>query len=188
MTKGELAELDPGDVKSLLDAGEILLIDVREPDEYAREHIKGALLVPLASMSPDALKERHERIVFHCRSGGRSRQAAERMLAAGKSEVSHLKGGIAAWIAGGLPIERDERAPLPIMRQVQIVAGGLGLLGTILGVTLHGGFLIVPAFVGAGLTLAGITGNCPMANILSLMPWNNRSTGNSSKATQSCCQ
>lgn len=60
------------------------------------------------------------------------------------------------------------------MRQVQIAAGGLTLLGVILDYTIHGGFFLISGFVGAGLMLAGMTGFCGMARLLEKMPWNTR--------------
>ena len=58
------------------------------------------------------------------------------------------------------------------MRQVQIAAGALILAGVILSVTVNPAFLGLSAFVGAGLTFAGVTGWCGMAHLLALMPWN----------------
>ncbi|MBL0811046.1 DUF2892 domain-containing protein, partial [Klebsiella michiganensis] len=68
----------------------------------------------------------------------------------------------------------DKSQPLPLMRQVQIVAGALILLGVALGYAFSSGFFLLSAFVGAGLTFAGITGFCGMARLLALMPWNRR--------------
>ena len=58
------------------------------------------------------------------------------------------------------------------MRQVQIVAGSLVVLGIVLGLWISPPFLAVSAFVGAGLVFAGSTGWCGMAKLLALMPWN----------------
>jgi hypothetical protein len=60
------------------------------------------------------------------------------------------------------------------MRQVQIVAGLLVLTGVVLGFVLNPAFFGISAFVGAGLTFAGISGWCGMAKLLALMPWNRR--------------
>lgn len=66
-------------------------------------------------------------------------------------------------------MEEDKSQPLPLMRQVQIAAGVLILLGVALGYAVNSGFLL-SAFVGAGLAFAGITGFCGMARLLALMP------------------
>jgi len=85
-----------------------------------------------------------------------------------------MAGGIQAWKAAGLPVTEDKSQPLPLMRQVQIAAGGLILLGVVLGYGFSSGFFLLSALVGAGLTFAGITGFCGMARLLAVMPWNRR--------------
>lgn len=85
-----------------------------------------------------------------------------------------VEGGLAALRAAGLTLTEDKRAPMPIMRQVQITAGSLVVLGAALGALVDPRFHALSAFVGAGLVFAGIMGLCPMANFLALMPWNRR--------------
>ena len=58
------------------------------------------------------------------------------------------------------------------MRQVQIVAGGLVLLGVILSQAAAPGWIWLSGFVGAGMIFAGISGFCGMARLLAVMPWN----------------
>jgi hypothetical protein len=58
------------------------------------------------------------------------------------------------------------------MRQVQIAAGSLVVLGVALGAMLHPGFFALSGFVGAGLVFAGATGTCGLARMLRMMPWN----------------
>ncbi len=104
-SQSAIENLEPDEVSRLLQARSIVLVDVREPAEFASERIAGALLYPLstfdASMLPD---DGTRRIVFHCGSGKRSLTAAERRLAAGQKQAAHLRGGLAAWKAAGLPI------------------------------------------------------------------------------------
>ena len=85
-----------------------------------------------------------------------------------------LEGGLEAWKKAGLPTALDTKQPIEIMRQVQITAGSLVLLGVALGFLVAPGFFLLSGFVGAGLTLAGATGFCGMAKLLALMPWNRR--------------
>ncbi|MGK0740232.1 rhodanese family protein, partial [Yokenella regensburgei] len=92
--------------------------------------------------------------------------------AAAPGKVYLLEGGIDAWKQAGLPVIKDASQPLPLMRQVQIAAGVLILCGVLLGYTLSSAFFLLSAFVGAGLTLAGVTGFCGMARLLAVMPWN----------------
>ena len=95
-----------------------------------------------------------------------------RLAAAAGCEAYILEGGIDAWKRAGLPVLTDRRQPLEIMRQVQIAAGGLVLLGVALGIWVAPAFLGLSAFVGAGLVFAGVSGWCGMARLLALMPWN----------------
>ena len=93
------------DVARWLAERAILLIDVREPDEFAVERIHGALLFPLSSFDPRALPEPGERkIVFHCGSGMRSAKAMAACADAGVDFAGHLAGGIQAWKKAGLPV------------------------------------------------------------------------------------
>ena len=167
--------LDAVTAKAWLDQGDTLLLDVREPGEYAREHIPGARLQPLSALNTANLNLGGAcRIIVHCASGMRSAKAAEQLHAAGIAPVAHLAGGLPAWRAAGYEVVVDRKAPLPIMRQVQIVAGTLILLGVGLGASIHPAFYGLAGFVGAGLLMAGVTGWCGMAMLLGRLPYNRR--------------
>jgi len=168
-----LTALKPHHVADLLARGRAVLVDIREPDEFARRHVKGALSRPLSAFEQARLKlEPGQGVVFTCRSGMRTAANCDRLRAAVDGEAYILDGGVDAWAAAGLPVEEDRRAPLELMRQVQIAAGLLVLLGVGLGVALNPLFLGVAAFVGAGLAFAGATGFCGMARLLAAAPWN----------------
>jgi len=96
----------PEQVYAWLEAGQILLVDVREVNEYAVERIHGALLYPLSTLDPKALPAEGRRLVLQCGSGKRSLTAAHRLQAAGFGQLTHLEGGIQAWKAAGLPTIR----------------------------------------------------------------------------------
>ncbi|HEX4078403.1 MAG TPA: rhodanese-like domain-containing protein [Rhizomicrobium sp.] len=103
--------LEPEDVARRLAEGSVLLVDVREANEFALERIEGALLVPLSTFDPQALPDPEGRkMVFQCRSGARSTTAAVRCLDAGLACGSHMRGGILAWKAAGLPTLAGEPA------------------------------------------------------------------------------
>lgn len=172
----EIQELDAPTVKARLDRGEAILIDVREPDEHARERIAGARLMPLSSFDPMRVAAGGTRaVILHCASGARSARAAAMLAGAGITDVAHLKGGITAWKQAGFPLALNRKAPLPLMRQVQIAAGSLVVVGVALGVAVHLWFLVLSAFVGAGLVMAGVTGWCGMATLLGKLPYNRTS-------------
>ena len=71
----------------------------------------------------------------------------------------------------------DRKQPIEIMRQVQITAGSLVVIGVVLAFTVAPAFIALSAFVGAGLVFAGVSGWCGMAKLLALMPWNRPARG-----------
>lgn len=145
------------------------LIDIRSPDEHAREHIEAAQSIPLdemTSISGDAP------LIFHCRSGQRTRLNAERLAAVNAGPTYLLDGGIEGWKAAGLPTLADRKQPLELMRQVQIGGGALVLLSVLLGWLVSPLFLLLGGGVGVGMLHAGITGSCAMTALLAPMPWN----------------
>ena len=162
--------ISPAEAHRLIDAG-ATLIDIRSPDEHARERIAGALNVPLERLSPEAAPG--DMLIFHCRSGMRTAQAANALAAtAGERECYIVEGGISAWGNAGLPVEKVRGAPIEMQRQVMIAAGTLVLAGTLLSLFVAPAWIGLAIFVGAGLAFAGVTGFCGMARILALMPWN----------------
>ncbi len=171
-----LAPISAQDLKRKLDRGEAVLIDIRESDEHAREHIIGARLAPLSAIDAhDFDRDQGKAAVFHCKSGMRTQANAAKLLARGFSEAYFLDGGIDAWKAAGLPVHSNKRTPIEIMRQVQITTGSLVLLGVCLGAFVHPAFFALAGFIGAGLTFAGVSGWCGMALLLRAMPWNRAS-------------
>ncbi|HHI2214570.1 rhodanese family protein [Enterobacter cloacae] len=164
--------ITPQQANALIDDG-AKLIDIRDPDEYAREHIPAAQSVPLDTL-PGALNAgAGETVIFHCQSGARTSNNAARLAqAASPAQALVVEGGIQGWKQAGLPTIEDKSQPLPLMRQVQIAAGLLILCGVVLGYTLSSGFFLLSGFVGAGLLFAGLTGFCGMARLLRVMPWN----------------
>jgi len=100
----EIETWTPEQVKRALDNREIVLIDVRTPQEYMFEHIEGALLAPMAFLDPASLPDQKgKRIVLHCGSGVRSGRVGGKCLGAGFDRIAHMEGGFAAWKAAGLP-------------------------------------------------------------------------------------
>lgn len=177
MAISPISEVDPTTARQLI-AGGARLIDVRGADEHARSRIAGAINVPLDEIGRQPLPDGP--LVFHCRSGMRTRANAGALAAAAGGAAYVLTGGIDGWAAAGLPVavpisvpfSVDAGKPIEIMRQVQIVAGLLVVLGIVLGLLVSPGFFGLSAFVGAGLAFAGATGWCGMARLLAMMPWN----------------
>jgi rhodanese-related sulfurtransferase len=99
------------DLKAGLADGSIVLVDVREPHEYAAGHIPGSSLNPLQSFDADALPPpvAGKQIVFSCRSGRRSIAALGLAQAAGRDDIrAHYPGGILGWEGAGEPVETFE--------------------------------------------------------------------------------
>lgn len=121
---GTIATLEAAEVAELFAAGKIVLIDVRTPVEYAFEHIRGALLSPLATFDTRHLPEQDKKpIVFHCGSGKRSKMVAEKCLAAGHKRVMHMAGGLAAWkTAGQAYIATNPSTGAPVDKREEVAA------------------------------------------------------------------
>ena len=165
--------LAPAELRSLLaQVDRLQLVDVREQAEFASGRIPGARLLPLGELQRGAAElDRSRPVVSVCRSGKRSAQAMEKLAALGFNEVHQLDGGFMAWKRARFPLEKDERAPWALERQVRFAAGLLVLAG--LGLS-----LVWPAaiglswFVATGLVFAGVTDWCGMGLLLAKMPWN----------------
>lgn len=165
-----LKSIPPAEARRLASEG-ALLVDVREPDEFARASIAGSENHPLSRIGPLGCPQP---VVFLCRSGMRTGANAARLAQCHAGDSYVLEGGLDGWRAAGLPVADDAKAPLEIMRQVQIAAGALILTGVVLGFLLGPVWFGLAAFVGVGLSFAGITGWCGMALALSRAPWNRR--------------
>ncbi len=172
--------IQPVELKSLLPSG-CHLIDVREPVEYAEGHIVGAKLIPLGQLERRSDEiDRKMPVVVMCRSGKRGGEAMKKLQALGITNVRNLEGGVLAWKGDGHPTEKSRNGTLPLMQQVQLTIGLGVLTGAILALTVHPNWVFLCAFFGAGLTMAGSTGWCGLAILMSKMPWNR-------VAGQSCC-
>lgn len=95
-------EVDAAEAARLADAGEVLLLDVREQDEWGSGHAPQATHTALGALDPAAVP-RDRPVIAVCRAGGRSAQAAAALAAAGH-DVRNLAGGMQAWSAAGLPV------------------------------------------------------------------------------------
>lgn len=155
-----------------------VILDVRERDEFEAEHVEHSINVPLShfpSAAPGVLSQLQGRpMTILCRSGVRARMAFDQIKGLGfdSDQAGVYEGGILRWKEAGLPTVVRARRRLSIMRQVQLTVG-TGILGSLLaGLYLSPGFLALTALFGGGLTFAGATGFCGMAELLSRAPWN----------------
>lgn len=169
-----LKTVDAATLKRWLDSGEAVLVDVREPAEHAAESIAEAKPIPLASLSKAALPAcAGKKLVLHCQKGARGGAACQKLLADDPDmELYNLSGGIEAWRQAGLTVETSGSFFLPLDRQVQLTVGLFVLIGSALAYFAHPLFMLLPAFIGAGLVFAGLSGTCGLALLLARMPWN----------------
>ena len=182
--------ISPQELESLRRAGTALeLIDVRTPAEFQEVHVAFARNVPLDRLDPQRIQaerksDTDQPLYVICRSGSRGRQACEKFVGAGMTNVVNVEGGTQACEAAGLPVVRGKKT-ISLERQVRIAAGALVVTGAALSVWVHPYWIGLAAFVGAGLMFAGITDTCGMAMLLARMPWNQVS-GNSSPTGTAC--
>ena len=100
------ARVSAEEAKSLVDGGEVQIIDVREPNEYQKDHIANARLLPLGTLmaQPEALES--DNVLFICEMGVRSAVACEFAASLGLEQLYNLEGGMAAWRGQGYPVEQ----------------------------------------------------------------------------------
>lgn len=180
MTK--ITYISAKELQNLYQQSDVVIYDIREADEYAREHIIGAYNTPISKFEQYHFTNLDDKIVvFHCQSGMRTQMNEEKLQQVKCKQIFILKNGLSEWNSLGYATAINNKAPLPIMRQVQIVAGSLILLGIIAGFLITPILFLLSGVVGAGLIFAGLTGFCGMANLLMLLPYNKRN-----KCKQSC--
>src|SRR6266566_5579109 len=116
-----IQDIEVTTLKTWMEQEAAILIDVREPLEYATEHIPGARLLPLSIFDPTRVpQEAGKKVVLHCVMGMRSAQAGQKLLDAGFTTVYNFRGGVQAWKDAGYATARGQRTPLSLQRQVQI--------------------------------------------------------------------
>ena len=166
--------ISPKDAQRDLATGKAILIDVREADEFKDQHIGYAQSIPLSNFEENFKNiecPEDQKIIFHCKSGSRSANAAEKAKSHAY-DIYSMDGGIEAWKSAGLPIV-GASAKIPIMRQVQMIVGATVAIMIALSFSGITWPLWIAGFFGIALFFAGLTGWCGMAKLLKQMPWNN---------------
>jgi rhodanese-related sulfurtransferase len=93
----------------LINREDALVVDVREPNEFATGHVLGAKNVPLAKLDAsgaDLAKKKERPVIVYCDGGDRSAKALSALKRQGYTRVANLSGGLAAWQQAGLPVEK----------------------------------------------------------------------------------
>lgn len=109
--KAQITECTPEAAQAQLAAGGVLLLDVREPDEYRAGHLAGAVNIPRGllefRLSGDAsLADTGRPVLVYCKTSGRAALAASVMQEMGFVNVTSMAGGFDAWVAAGLPVHQ----------------------------------------------------------------------------------
>ncbi len=167
--------ITPQQLAERISSGKVELIDVRTPAEFREVHLEGARNVPLDQLDPRTIVSERggstEPLYVICKAGGRGKQACDRFVAAGYTNVVNVEGGTQACVQAGLACVRGKKV-MSLERQVRIAAGSLVLLGIALAYFIHPYFVGLSGFVGGGLVFAGLTDTCGMGMLLARMPWN----------------
>ncbi|MFP5577959.1 MAG: rhodanese-like domain-containing protein [Acidimicrobiia bacterium] len=149
------------------------VIDVRTPGEFETGHIEGSYNVPLDLLGEHVsdLAALDHNVVLVCQSGARATKALEQLVAAGKSNLRLLEGGMSAWTASGNRVARTNATRWPMDRQVRLVAGSI-VLASVAASVWFPPARFVGGFIGAGLTFSAVTNTCGMAMALAKLPYN----------------
>ncbi len=103
---GAYKNVSVNDLKNSSEANKLIL-DVRQPDEFAQGHVPGAKLIPLGNLKARLAEVPNDAPVYVvCQSGGRSQTASDLLSKNGKSDVRNVQGGTSAWKAAGFPVQR----------------------------------------------------------------------------------
>jgi len=105
-----IPQVDPAQLQSRLQGGEqIVVIDVREPEEFGQGKIPGAYTIPRGVLEGqvDGRLPRESTVVLYCAGGGRSALAARSLAEMGFDKVENLQGGFSNWVNSGLPVEES---------------------------------------------------------------------------------
>lgn len=169
-----IPRVSPLEAKQRLDLGFAMLVDIREADEYAREHVDGSHSVPLSQFDTYDLRadRTHPTVIFLCQNGNVACIHYRRLATAACRECYVMAGGLMGWKAAGLPTNLDRNRPIEIRRQAMVANGAIVLLGLLLVSTLSPWFIVAPVVAACEIVLAGMTGWSAMAKLLAWMPWN----------------
>jgi len=167
-------EITPREILSKMqDDKNVIFIDVRNGFEYDEESIPNAIMINGDKLVKNFDLYRNlfdtKTIIVHCKTGIRGVKVAKSISQLTTNKVYNMKGGIQEWKKQHLP---TQKAGISIMRQVQMIAGALIVLFSILAFYKNKKFLFLTMLIGCGLFYAGMTGFCGMAILLKMMPWN----------------
>jgi len=158
----KISDVDPKTLKEWMDAGEVTLIDVREPKEFSWSYIHTAKFFPLSSFNAEGVPfSKGKPLVFYCAAGVRSKKAANLWLEKYGDDVGmvfSLMGGINKWKEYGHPLVFNVEENDKIPTQAYFLFGALTLIGSVLAMFLSLGFLVLPVLSSLVLLLTAFKG------------------------------
>jgi rhodanese-related sulfurtransferase len=157
------------------------IVDVRSETEFAAGHIPGAKCIPLQQLPHRHADLGAEDLILVCEAGVRAGMA-QKSLSQRDGTVFVLDGGTRAWREAGLPMVELLGTRWSLERQVRLGAGVMVLIGVALTLLVSTAWILMPAFIGAGLTFAGATDICMLGRLLARMPWNQLRSGDNQRA------
>ena len=163
-----LAPVSPQEARRMVERG-ARIVDIRSPQEFGRSHLPGAENHPLGSIEP--LGEGAP-IIFMCRSGKRSALNAQELRGLCEGDAYTLEGGLEGWRKAGFPLSDSKGDKIDLPRQIQLIVGGITLVGMGFGIVQSPIWFIPVALLAIDQLHAGFTGKSAMAWLLSRLPGN----------------
>ena len=158
---------------------DMCILDVRTAAEVKASGLPDCLHIPLHDLTPERLQAEIRKsgknatsVYLLCQGGKRAEMAAEQLTGKIDAELVVIEGGMNAVKQSNIPVIARGNNVISPERQLRIAAGLLIIIGAALGTWVNTGFFGLCAFVGAGLTFAGITDICPMGMLIAKAPWN----------------
>lgn len=164
--------LTPGQTEQMLLNGAVL-IDIRRPSEFNKEHIPQARSVPLALLEPESLDiPADSAIIFNCQTGHRARLYANRLEQSAQNDIYILDGGINAWKQAGLPVEKNASHHMSTGDQVKVAAGLLVIIGIVCGYFFSPWCYWIALLVAVDLVAGGFTKSGLLRAMIQQLPRN----------------
>lgn len=178
LKKKVMNTITPKELSQLLREKKVILIDIREPFEYEIEYIAGSRLIPFEELHVHRLPvTSQKKVVLYCRSGKRSRQAAEYLLRQMEHyervfDLAVLGGGLAEWKEKKMPVIEQGLFSWSLEAQAQILTGSMTLAGLLLGSIAAQEWYLLAVFSGLIDIISGLTTYRLLYYLLALLPWN----------------
>lgn len=157
---------------------DMCILDVRTVAEVNASCLPDCLHIPLHELTPERLQQEiiksgknASQVYLLCQAGRRAEMAADKLKDNINAELFIIEGGMNAVQQSNIPVTQ-QKASIPLERQVRIAAGLLVVTGVVLGAWINPAFYGLSAFVGLGLTFSGIADICPMGMLIAKAPWN----------------